>query len=85
MCETLSWRIEPRHLPPTSTYTCDMTIAPRVCSGKINSSFTKEFLRSLELKTTLKLKLTFFFLEKKKFYNSIFIFYKFKTLKHYLL
>ena len=37
MCETLFWILEPQLLPlhPTSTYTCGVTIAPKVCSGKI--------------------------------------------------
>ena len=35
MCETLSWRLELRPLPlhPTSTYTCGVIIAPKVCDG----------------------------------------------------
>ena len=39
MCETPSWRLEPSPYPPppqshpTSTYSCGVTITPRVCSG----------------------------------------------------
>ena len=36
VCETPSKRLEPRPLtPPTSTYTCRVTITPRACSDSL--------------------------------------------------
>ena len=36
MCKTPSWRLELRPLPLTNIYTCRVTTAPRVRSGKKN-------------------------------------------------
>ena len=37
VCETPSWRLEPRPLPSllTSTYTCGVTIALRMCDSTL--------------------------------------------------
>ena len=46
MCEIPSWRLKLWALPPhpTSTYTCEVTIVPRVCSGKIEKFSTNNKL-----------------------------------------
>ena len=58
MYETHFWKLELRLLPPTRTYTCEVTIAPRVCGGylkvlltsvtraNINKSFKESFNRN---------------------------------------
>ena len=37
MCETPSWKFEPQLLPPhpISTYTCEVTIASKVCNDDL--------------------------------------------------
>ena len=40
MYETPSWRFEPGPYSshPTSTYTCEVTIAPKVCGDELQNS-----------------------------------------------
>ena len=44
MCETPFSRLEPRPLPlhSTNTYTCERTIAPRVCEWCNHESFKRQ-------------------------------------------
>ena len=48
MCKTSSWRLELRPLPPhpTSTYTCRVTITPRVCGGH---SYNQKWAKIVQL------------------------------------